>query len=406
MSNVFDGFLCTPEVMDAFGDRNFVTAMLRFEAALASAQAAAGLIPEAAARSIVGTCKVDLFDANKIVRESARAGSLAIPLVKSLKETVGLFNQDAVQYVHFGSTSQDVIDTAMALITRDVLVLIEADLRQCINALFKLAQQHLETPILARTLMQPASVTSFGLKCFHWVAPLVRSLSRLQLAKIGALKVQLGGGAGTLARMGDKSPHIVAHMAQALGLGLPPSPWHTQRDEWVVLGCELGLMVGNLGKVAKDISLLSQLEIGEVCEQREPGRGSPADMPYKNNPVASMAALAAAQRVPVRVAGLLATMSQEHERALGGWQAELAEWSQLVMSSQTSAHAMASALPDLVIHVARMRSHIDDAARSVDKESAKTLLDPQLAIAAGLLARNYLSALRTELPAKTARKAV
>jgi 3-carboxy-cis,cis-muconate cycloisomerase len=403
MSNVFDGFLATPEVMEAFGDRNFVAAMLRFEAALASAQASAGLIPEAAARSITGTCKVELFDASKIVRESARAGSLAIPLVKSLKETVGLFNPDAVQYVHLGSTSQDVIDTAMALITRDVMERIEADLLSCIDALFKLAQQHLDTPMLARTLMQPASVTSFGLKCFHWLAPLVRSLARLQSAKTSALKVQLGGGAGTLARMGDKSPQIVAHMAQALGLGLPASPWHTQRDEWIALGCELGLMVGNLGKIAKDIALLSQLEVGEVCEQREPGRGAPADMPHKNNPVASMAALAAAQRVPQRVAALLATMPQEHERALGGWQAELAEWSQLVMASQASVNAMASALPELVINVARMRSHIDDAARSVDKESAKIWFDPQLATGAGQLARNYLGALRAELSVKPVR---
>ena len=399
MSNVFEGFLSTPEVMDAFGDRNFVAAMLRFEAALTSAQAAGGLIPESAAQSIVGTCKVELFDASKIVRESARAGSLAIPMVKSLKETVGLFNPDAVQYVHLGSTSQDVIDTAMALITRDVLELIETDLQRCIDAVLTLAQKHLETPMLARTLMQPASVTSFGLKCFHWVAPLVRSLQRLQLVKTGALKVQLGGGAGTLARMGDKSPQIVAHMAQALGLGLPPSPWHTQRDEWVALGCELGLMVGSLGKIAKDISLLSQLEIGEVCEKREPGRGSPSDMPHKNNPVASMAALAAAQRVPQRVAALLATMPQEHERALGGWQAELAEWSQLLMSAQAGANAMATALPDLVVDTARMRTHIEDAARSVDKDSAKTWFDPQLAAGAGQLAKNYLNALRAEIPA-------
>ena len=229
MSKVFEGFLSTPEVMEAFSDRHFVAAMLRFEAALASAQAAHGVIPEAAAQSIVDTCKVELFDAAKIVRESARAGSLSVPLVKSLKETVGLFNREAVAYVHFGSVSQDVIDTAMALITRDVLEMVEADLRRCIDAVFALAQKHLETPMLARTLMQPASVTSFGLKCVNWAAPLVRSLQRLQTVKIGALKVQLGGGIGTLARMGDKGPQITAHMAQALGLGQPCAPWAAGR---------------------------------------------------------------------------------------------------------------------------------------------------------------------------------
>ncbi len=394
MGNVFEGFLSTPEVMEAFGDRAFVAAMLRFEAALANAQADAGVIPESAARSIADTCKVELFDAAKIVRESARAGSLSVPLVNSLKETVGLFNREASAWVHFGSVSQDVIDTAMALITRDVLVLIEADLHTCVNAILALAEQHLDTPMLARTLMQPASVTSFGLKCVNWAAPLVRGLRRLQAAKAGALKVQLGGGIGTLARMGNKGPQITAHMAEALGLGLPRAPWHTQRDEWIALACELGLMAGSLGKIAKDVSLLGQFEVGEVWERHEPGRGASSDMPHKNNPVASMAALAAAQRVPQRLAALLASMPHEHERALGGWQAELAEWSQLLMSVHASSKAMAQALPFLVVDTARMRSHIDAAARSVDKDSAKTWFDPALALGAGQLARDYLGALQ------------
>ena len=398
MSNVFEGFLSTPEVADAFGDHNFVAAMLRFEAALANAQAAFGVIPEAAAKSIADTCKVDLFDAAKIVRESARAGSLSVPLVKSLKETVGLFNREAVPYVHFGSVSQDVIDTAMALITRDVLERVEADLRTCTDAVFALAHKHLETPMLVRTLMQPASVTSFGLKCVNWAAPLVRGLKRLQSAKVGALKLQLGGGIGTLARMGGHGPQITRHMAQTLGLGVPSAPWHTQRDEWIALACELGLIAGSLGKIAKDVSLLGQFEVGEVWERHEPGRGASSDMPHKNNPVASMAALAAAQRVPQRLAALLASMPHEHERALGGWQAELAEWSQLLMSVHASSKAMASALPYLVVDTARMRSHIDAAARSVDKDNARTWFDPAMALGAGQLARSYLSDLRLELP--------
>ena len=406
MSNIFEGFLTTPESMDAFGDRNFVAAMLRFEAALTRAQAACGLIPEAAAQSIVDTCKVDLFDASKIVRESARAGSLAIPMVKSLKETVGLFNQEAVQYVHLGSTSQDVIDTAMALITRDMLTLIEADLHGALQAIVLLGEAHCYTPVLSRTLMQPASVTSFGLKCFNWAAPLVRSLNRLQTAKRNALKVQLGGSAGTQARLGPKSPEIVAHMAQALGLGVATAPWHTQRDEWIALGCELGLMVGSLGKLAKDISVLSQFEVGEVSEARAPGRGSPAEMPHKNNPVASMISLVAAQRAPQRIATLLAAMTQEHERALGGWQTELAEWSQLLMSAHASARAMGEALPELAVHPQRMRKHLDDAARSVDRETAATWFDPQLADGAGRMAERYFAALREELqPPFTLRRA-
>ncbi|MGH8847831.1 MAG: lyase family protein, partial [Polaromonas sp.] len=269
MSSIFEGFLSTSEILEAFSERNFLEAMLRFEASLARAQASVGLIPEAAAQSIIGTCKVELFDVAKIVRESGRAGSIAIPLVKSLKETVGLFNQDAAGFVHFGSTSQDVIDTALALVTRNALGLIEADVSKAASALLTLAQLHAGDPVLARTLMQPASVTSFGLKCTGWAAPLVRSLQRLQASSGNALCVQLGGAVGTLAQMQKNGknwgPQVMALMAADLELRAPSAAWHTQRDEWVALGCELGLLVGSLGKVAKDIALMGQYEVSEVA---------------------------------------------------------------------------------------------------------------------------------------------
>ena len=236
MSSIFEGFLSTPEVMQAFGERSFVEAMLCFEAALARAQAAAGMIPESAAQSIIGTCKVELVDVAKIVRESARAGSLAIPLVASLKETVGLFNPAAVAHVHRGCTSQDAIDTAMALVTRGALELIEADVAISVQALLALAQRHASTPMLARTLTQPASVTSFGLKCVGWAAPLVRSLARLRLVAPKALQLQLGGAVGTLAAMNGKGEQITTLMADDLKLTRPVASWHTQRDEWVEIG--------------------------------------------------------------------------------------------------------------------------------------------------------------------------
>lgn len=396
MSSIFEEFLSTSEALEAFGDRNFVAAMLRFEAALARAQAAAGLIPEAAAQSIIGTCKVDLFDVAKIVRESGRSGSVAIPLVKSLKETVGLFNKDAVAFVHFGSTSQDVIDTAMALITREALDLIESDVEKTVAALLALAERHAAVPMLARTLMQPASVTSFGLKCVGWAAPLVRSLQRLRGIAGHALSVQLGGAVGTLAQMGDKGSEVTRLMAQDLNLSVPMAPWHTQRDEWVALGCELGLLVGCLGKIAKDISLMGQFEVGEVAEPVEPGRGGSSAMSHKRNPVACMVALAAAQRAPQRVAALLAAMPQEHERALGAWQAELAEWAQLLMSAHGSARALAQAVPGLQVDTQRMRSHIDTLRAQVPKDVADQWFDPGLALHAAQLTLTQVKALRGE----------
>ena len=397
MSSIFEGFLSSSEGLQAFGDRSFVQAMLQFEASLARAQAAVGLIPESSAQSIIGTCKVDLFDTAKVVRESARAGSLAIPLVKSLKETVGLFNPAAVAHVHFGCTSQDAIDTAMALVTRDALDLIEADVRKSVGALLELGALHAQTPVLARTLMQPASVTSFGFKCLGWAAPLQRSLQRLRVARPKALKLQLGGTVGTLSAMNGKGASVSELMAKDLKLTAPPMSWHTQRDEWVALGCELGLLTGSLGKIARDIVLMSQAEVGEVAEPEEPGRGGPSNMPHKHNPVASMVAIAASQRVPQRVAALLAVMPQEHERALGAWQAELAEWPQLVISAHGSARALAQALPGLQVDAQRMRGNIDAVRASVSRAAADEWFHPGLVKHAGELALAQLQLMREPL---------
>lgn len=395
--SIFEGFLSTSETLGAFSDRAFVDAMLRFEAALARAQAAEGLIPESAAHSIVGSCKVELFDVAKIVRESGRAGSVAIPLVKALREAVGLFNAEAAPFVHFGSTSQDVIDSAMSLVTREAVALIETDLAKAAEALLQLAVQHAATPMLARTLMQPASVTSFGFKCAGWAAPLVRGRLRLREAARHALQLQLGGAVGTLAQMGPQAGAVRARMAKELGLADPGATWHTQRDEWVALGCELGLLTGSLGKIAVDVSLLGQYEVAEVAEPSEPGRGGSSAMPHKRNPVASMVAIAAAHRAPQRVAALLGAMPQQHERALGAWQAELGEWPQLLMSAHGSVRAMAAALPGLQVDAARMRANIDRLRAELPRDAADEWFDPALAVRAGEIALAEVKALRAKL---------
>ncbi|MES2945524.1 MAG: 3-carboxy-cis,cis-muconate cycloisomerase [Pseudomonadota bacterium] len=401
MSSIFEGFLSTPDVLEAFSERNFIQAMLRFEASLARAQAHVGLIPEAAAQSIIGTCKVDLFDVAKIVRESGRAGSIAIPLVKSLKETVGLFNKEAAGFVHFGSTSQDVIDTALSLLTRNALNLIEADVHKAASTLLALAERHAADPLLARTLMQPASVTSFGLKCVGWAAPLVRSLQRLQTASGNAISLQLGGAVGTLAQMKtgayEKGPQVRALMAADLGLNNPGFTWHTQRDEWLALACELGLLTGSLGKMARDIALMGQYEVNEVAEPSEAGRGGSSAMPHKRNPVACMVALAAAQRAPQRVAAMLAAMPQEHERALGNWQAELAEWPNLMMSAHGAARAMAQALPGLQVDTVRMRANLDTLRAVLPQDAADEWFNPELALHAAELTRRQAKTLSLTL---------
>jgi 3-carboxy-cis,cis-muconate cycloisomerase len=371
---VFERFLSTPEMIETFGEVAIVQGMLDFEAALARAQAAAGVIPASAGEAIASACRVEGFDLNAIVAASSVAGTLAIPLVKQLTVAVAEVDADAAGYVHWGSTSQDVIDTAMVLATRRALALIDVRLCDLINALFGLAHRHGGAPLLGRTLMQPAQVISFGFKLVSWVAPLVRCRERLARAAQSALKLQLGGAVGTLSVMGEAGALVADHMAAALQIGRPLGAWHTQRDEWVALGCEVGVLCGALGKIAKDISLLAQGEIGEVAEPSGGGRGGSSAMPHKRNPVGSMIALAAATRAPHRVAALLAAMPQEHERGLGNWQAELAEWPGLFMSAHGAVHALADAVASLVVDPQRMRTNIDALQGLVFAEAAAMLL--------------------------------
>ena len=190
--DILEGLPSTPEVLDLFCQSIFVSNMLRFEASLARAQASVGLIPETAAQSIMDTCKVELFDVPKIVGESTRVGNISLSLVKSLKETVSFFNPDAVGFVHHGATSQDVVNTALALATRDALGMIEMEVHKVVTTLLMLAEGHASAPALERSLTQPATVTSFGYKCVLWAAPLVRSLQRLQTSALQSFCVQLG----------------------------------------------------------------------------------------------------------------------------------------------------------------------------------------------------------------------
>ena len=357
--SLFDGFLTTQEMIGVFDDGAVVQAMFSFEAALARAQAAEGMLPDSAARAIGAVCQAPLYDIPALVHASRRAGSLAIPLVKELTRTVALYDQQASTFVHFGSTSQDVIDSAMVLVTRDAVALLDAGLAQLIPTLLSLAERHLDTPVLARTLMQPALVTSFGFKAANWCAPMLRARARLKTAAARALQLQLGGAVGTLSAMGGKGQAVAQHMAAELGLACPDAAWHTQRDEWVRLGLEVAVLTGSLGKLATDLSLMAQGEIAELAEPAGAGRGGSSAMPHKRNPVAAMLALAASRRTPFAAGALLGAMGQAHERALGDWQAELAEWPGLFLSAHGALIALNEAMAGLQVDAVRMRANID-----------------------------------------------
>ncbi len=372
--SLLDNFLASPDMIKVFDDTTIVQAMFRFEEALSHAQAAEGIIPHAAARAIASVCNAQLYDIPTIVNTGRRAGSLAIPLVKELTKTVALYDQECAAHVHWGSTSQDVIDTAMVLVTKDALKLIDRDLEALTSHLLTLAQNHLATPVLARTLMQPAQVTSFGFKLVNWAAPLVRARIQLRATAQRALQLQLGGAIGTLSVLGDKGSAVAKHMAAALGLKQADAAWHTQRDEWIRLGMEVAVLTGSLGKIATDLSLMAQGEIAELAEPSGNGRGGSTAMPHKRNPVSSMIALAGSLRTPHRAAALLSSMEQQHERGLGNWQAELAEWPALFLSAHGALSALNDAFSALQVDTQRMRSNIDALHGLVFAEAASIYL--------------------------------
>ena len=291
---IFERTLATAAIEAAFADAQIVVAMLTFEAALAEAQAAEGLIPESAAAAIGAACRGVPFDIEAIVAEARRAGALAIPLVLQLKARVAAAAPEAACFVHHGSTSQDAIDTAMVLVTREALALIETDLDRLVGALGGLARRHLETPMLGRTLLQPAEVVSFG----HEVAACWRRWCAAASAAPAARRPQRSGVRSARWRRSRQGPGVARRVGERLGLALPAGAWHTQRDAWVTLGCSVAVLCGALGKIGRDLALLAQGEVGEVFEPREAGRGTSSAMPHKRNPVAAMVAIAAATRAP------------------------------------------------------------------------------------------------------------
>jgi 3-carboxy-cis,cis-muconate cycloisomerase len=370
----FEHFLSTPDAIDCFNTQSIVQGMLDFEAALAHAQSETGLIPSGAASAIAAHCKVSLFDCDRIVTASSHAGSIAIPLVSQLRNLVATVDKDAARYVHFGATSQDVIDTAMMLATKRGLAMLDAELGRIVFALAKLAREHRATPVLARTLMQAAQVTSFGAKCANWLAPIARSRWALRELKTDALRVQLGGAVGTRATLGEKAEDIARLIAIRLQLTHAPAAWHTQRDRIMRVASELGILCGSLGKFARDVSLMMQSEVAELGETVESGRGGSSAMPHKRNPIGAMVAIAASIRVPHRLAALMSAMTQEHERGLGNWQMELAEWCSLCTSARGAARALADTCAMLTVDADRMRKNIDAQRGLVFTESASQLL--------------------------------
>jgi 3-carboxy-cis,cis-muconate cycloisomerase len=349
----------TDPMRQLFSDRSTIQRMLDFEAALARAEAVHGVIPKEAVAPIVAACDVAQMDPEALAQAAADAGNLAIPLVKQLTARVAQGDADAAKYVHWGATSQDVIDTGLVLQLRDALQQIDGDLGQLTCALAQLAAAHQATPLVGRTWLQHALPTTFGLKVAGWLDALLRHRQRLDQLRPRLLVLQFGGAAGTLASLGPQASAVAGTLATGLGLNLPDMPWHSQRDRVAETATVLGLLSGSLGKMARDISLQMQTEVAEVAEPSAPGRGGSSTMPHKQNPVGCAAALAAAVRVPGLVATMLAAMVQEHERALGGWQAEWDTLPQIVQLTAGALRQMRQVAQGLAVDIDRMRINLD-----------------------------------------------
>lgn len=355
---LFEAFLSTAAMEAVFAPSAVVQSMMDVEAALARAQARAGLLPVAAAQAIASLCRAELYDVAALLAAAPRVGNLTTPVVQRLRETVALFDPAAAVYVHRGVTAQDIADTAMVLRTKEALRLIDDDLQTLCADLLALAERHEAVPMLGRTLMQPAQVISLRFKVMNWLMPILRSAEQLRRQADDALRLQLGGAVGTLDSMGDKAPLIIEQLSLELDLPAADMCWHTQRDRWMRLGAELGVLCGSLGKLAQDIALLSQAEVDEFSEPQLDGRGVCTSMPHKNNPVAAQQALAAVQRAPHRVAALLACLPQQHERGLGQAQAEQAEWTGLLGCAHAALQALTQVMAAPVVRAERMREHV------------------------------------------------
>jgi 3-carboxy-cis,cis-muconate cycloisomerase len=357
--NLLDPLFRSPAVDNLFTDRAALQGMLDFEVALARAEARVGVIPASAAAAIASKCRAELFDTASLAQAAARSGNIAIPLVKHLTALVTKKDKQAAHFVHWGATSQDVIDTGRILQLRSALDLIARDLDSLAQPLGALAQKHRSTLITGRTWMQHALPTTLGVKLAGWLDAIVRNRGRLSETRKRCLVLQFGGAVGTLAALGSRGPDVASLLAAELGLGLPDLPWHSHRDRIAEIGVTLGLCAGTVGKIARDLSLHMQTEIAEFFEPAGEGRGGSSTMPHKRNPVSSAVMLQAAIRVPGLVSTLLTAMMQEDERGLGGWHAEWETLPDIVQLTAGAVHHLATIVPNLELDTQRMRKNLD-----------------------------------------------
>ena len=353
---LFAGSRADPELTD----RALLQAMLDAERALAEASARVGIVPEGAAAAIAAACQADRFDPDGLGRRAEAAGNPVVPLVRDLTQAVeGEAGPEAARWAHHGATSQDIMDTAASLVAFRALAPILDDLGAAAGACARLAETHRDTVMAGRTLGQQALPTTFGLKAAGWLVALEQAAAGLDRVRTERLAAQLGGAAGTLASLGPEGPEVVREYAAELGLAEPSLPWHTNRVRVAELAGALGAAAGALGKLALDVTLLAQTEVGEVSEAGGEGRGGSSTLPHKRNPVTAVLVGAATRRAPGLVATLLGAIAQEQERATGAWHAEWEPQAELLRLVGGAAARTRDLLDGLEVHPERMRANLE-----------------------------------------------
>ncbi|HRF08344.1 MAG TPA: 3-carboxy-cis,cis-muconate cycloisomerase [Xanthobacteraceae bacterium] len=371
-------FFASAKMRALLSGESMLQRMLDVEAALAAAEASARVIPRTAVAPIAAACNAKRYDVAAIGAAAATAGNAAIPLVKALTAEVAKRNKEAARFVHWGATSQDIIDTATVLALREAAALLDRDLIRAIKAFVSLAKKHRKTVMPGRTWLQQALPTTFGLKAAEYAASLSRARTRIGESVFEASVLQFGGATGTLAALGDKGGAVARALGKELALTVPPAPWHAHNDRIVSAASAIAIAIGECGKIARDVSLLMQTEIGEVFEPAAAGRGGSSTMPQKRNPVLSAQILTAANIAPGIVSSLLSGLVQEQERGLGGWQASWLTLPQLLLIASGAFERTAEIATGLEIDKARMRANLELSNGAVMAEAVQFALAQKL----------------------------
>ncbi len=352
---IFAAIAVPAQLREATSGQAWLQAMLDAERALAKAEAQAGVIPPEAADAIAASCRAELFDLAELSERGRATGTPVGPLVTALREAVG---GEAAHYVHWGATSQDTVDTASMLVARRALALILVEVDRVAAECARHAREQRDTTMAARTLLQQAVPTTFGLKAAGWLVAVVEARNGVRRIEPAA---DLGGAAGTLSPLGERGAEVAGLFAQELELAEPPLPWHSNRVRVAELGSALAVAAGVMAKIGLDVALLAQTEVAEVVV---PEGGGSSTMPQKRNPVGSALAVACARLVAADASVLTSGLAGEHERALGAWHAEWDAVSRALALTGGAAAAVAELLEGLEIDAKRMRANLDEAVLS------------------------------------------